>query len=66
MYGYCILFLAILLENIFFLGLIVPGETIFLLGSLHVNNRLFVFDLFISQEARKGVGCLQKMRFCFF
>jgi len=40
-YGYYILFFALLLENVFFLGLIVPGETILLLGSFFASRGYF-------------------------
>jgi len=36
-YGYYILFFALLLENVVFLGLIVPGETVLLLASFFAS-----------------------------
>lgn len=48
-YGCYILFCP-LIGKCIFLGLIVPGETILFLGSLHVNSRLFASNLSISQK----------------
>jgi membrane protein DedA with SNARE-associated domain len=40
-YGYWLIFLALLLENFFITGLIIPGETVLLLGAVAAGNNTF-------------------------